>query len=146
MKMLSTQWFRFLALAMAATVYIGAPLMLLGDQPWAMPPLTALVVFPTAALAVLLIKVMQPTRAPRFVAVLVAAALVGAIVGLSLFPWGTFGQLGLVICVPLALIAAGMALIMEWVMIKVPPLALLAVIVGGSLLLSSLVGIITQAP
>lgn len=142
--MLSAPWFRLLALAMAATVCIGAPLMVVGGQPWAMPLLTALVVFPAAAFTAWMLRLFQDTRIPRAVVALATAGLVGAIAGLLIFSPVNFGLFGLLVCIPIALAAATLGLVMEWVMIKVPPLALLAVIVGGTLLLSSVIGLLTQ--
>lgn len=144
MKILTSRWFRLLALAMAASVYVGVPLMLVGAEPWATPLLTAALVFFTFGLVVLAVTLLQSTPVPRTVVVLATAGLVGTLVGLVMFPWAEYGPLGLVIGVPLALAAAGVALIMEWVMLKVPALALLAVIVGGTLLVSSLVGLLVQ--
>ena len=146
MTTLSTQWFRFLALAMAAVVYVGAPLMLLSGQPWALPLLTAAVVFPAVGLIAWVLTLLRDTRIPRPVVVLSTAGVVGVVAGLLIFSPVSFGLFGLLVCVPIALAAATVGLIMEWVMIRVPPLALLAVIVGGTLLVSSVIGIVTQEP
>lgn len=144
MKFLASSRFRLLALVMAATVYLGAPLMVAGGEPWVTPLLTALVVCAAVAAMSFAVSALRATGTRRVVVVLITAALVGAVTSVIVFPWNTHGLLGLAICVPLAIVAAGVGLIMEWVMTKMPALALLATIVGGALLLSSVVGLIIR--
>lgn len=135
-------WRRYLALAMAGTVLAGVPLMLMLLQPWATALLAAVVVFPAVAIIALLLRLLRHTSVPEPVVILAAAAVIGAAAGLLIFSPVSYDWFGLVVCIPIALVVAGVGIGLDYVFAASARFTNATIAVGSVLLAVSIVGTI----
>ncbi|MFV0285926.1 MAG: hypothetical protein ACK5IM_05975 [Demequina sp.] len=127
------------SVALSLVLLLGTPLMALGGQPWVMPLLVSVPIVSGTVLTGVVIHALRHTSVPRALVVFVTAAIVGAAAGLVMFPPWNFAWLGLLWCVPVALIAAALGLGMSAMIARSRGMKYAATIVGSAWIVLCLV-------
>lgn len=96
----------FVAVAMASATLVGLPLMVIVPQRWAAPLLAAAVIFPAVVIIAVLLRVSRATPIPGSVVIVGSSAAAGAIAGVLIFSPASYGFLGIIVCLPVAVAVA----------------------------------------
>ncbi len=125
-----------LAVGMLLTLVVGLALMPIAGQAWALPVIAAVPILCGVGLVGLLYRVHPWSARHRVVAAVLVATVVGLIAGLVIFPPWSFGAFGVLICVPIAIVAALLGALASALISRLPAVGAIA-IVAGSLFLSA---------
>lgn len=127
-----------LAVGLMLVLVVGLPLMPIGGQAWALPVLAAVPILCGVGLVGVLYRVHPWSARHRVIAPVLVATVIGLIAGLVIFSPRSFGAFGVLVCMPIAIVAALLGALASGLISRVPAVGIVA-IVAGSLFLSACV-------